>query len=67
MADRQHVEMIIDYITSGTDYQYCDNHGILTRCRDCEYFEENEGNCAISGCYSTENDFCSWARRKKGQ
>ena len=32
-----HIEMIIDYITDGTDYQYNDNHGILVRCKDCKF------------------------------
>jgi len=29
----RYVEMIIDYVTDGTDFQYGDNHGVLTRCR----------------------------------
>ena len=35
----KHIEMIIDYVTDGSDYQYNDNHGLLVRCKDCKYFE----------------------------
>ena len=27
----KHVEMIVDYVVVGEDFQYSDNHGILTR------------------------------------
>lgn len=26
----KHVEMIIEYLTDGTDFQYFDNHGTIT-------------------------------------
>ena len=41
----QHIEMIVDYLVVDDDFQYSDNHGILTRCRDCKSY--------INGrCYS---------------
>ena len=40
-----HVEMIIDYTTDGTDFQYCDNHGVLVRCRECECYWKEYGVC----------------------
>ena len=36
----KHVEMIIDYIVDGDDFQYNDNHGLLIRCKDCKYLGE---------------------------
>lgn len=35
--EMKHIEMIIDYIVDGEDFQYNDNHGVLIRCRDCKY------------------------------
>ena len=67
VSEYKHVEMIVDYIRNGSDYQYSDNHGILTRCRDCQYFDGKEETCQINGCFAMENDYCSWARRKKEQ
>ena len=34
----ERIEMIISYSTDGTDFFYCDNHGLLTRCKDCKYY-----------------------------
>ena len=42
------VEMIISYITDGTDYEYHDNHGVLIRCKDCKYFASRNYECAIN-------------------
>ena len=66
-----HVEMIIDYITDGTDFQYSDNHGILTRCRECKYGKWDIGD---RGMYcgrryveldTTEDFFCAAAERRE--
>lgn len=58
----KHVEMIIDYTTDGTDYQYNDNHGLLIRCRDCVWYDD-KGHCDY---YENkflndvkEDDYCS--------
>ena len=58
----KHVEMIIDYTTDGTDFQYNDNHGVLVRCRDCKHFK-NGHLCEYFSQYGTiemqEDDYCS--------
>lgn len=66
-----HVEMIIDYITDGTDFQYSDNHGILTRCRECRhwytgdgYNHENGAQCELMHMWMGPDDYCSYGRRK---
>ena len=41
----KHVEMIIDYTTDGTDFQYNDNHGVLVRCDDCYWFDRDKCKC----------------------
>ena len=71
-----HSEMIIDYTTDGTDFQYCDNHGILVRCRDCEYYWTEYGVCTkdemnkgrASALPVDENFYCGYgARRTKDE
>ena len=71
VSDRQHVEMIIEYIRYGGNYQYFDNHGYLTRCMDCEYFlkDKKSAENPVAWCNQTNkvthsNDFCSWAKRE---
>lgn len=66
----KHVEMIIDYVINtdqGEDFQYCDNKGILTRCRDCVYANPYDRACnwkyGLNGTIN-ELDFCSKAVRK---
>jgi len=62
-----HVEMIIDYVTDGTDFQYSDNHGVLTRCRDCVFADGKLRICRnFDGLRGElrELDFCSKAVRK---
>lgn len=39
----KHIEMIIEYITDGTDYQYFDNRGVLIRCKDCKHWKDSDG------------------------
>lgn len=66
----KHVEMIIDYITDGSDYQYSDNKGILVRCRDCKWW--GSGNVTIECSWDlnehdapSENDYCSKAVKRE--
>lgn len=70
----KHVEMIIDYVTDGTDFEYCDNHGVLTRCRDCKHyaFADNRAfgfpvkRCEWTGFEDVDaDDFCSRAERRE--
>lgn len=79
----KHIEMIEDYIirqSKDTDYnppsyEWSDNHGILTRCRDCRWFEPENFDKARCICRDdhgidrglvtcNQNDFCSYAVRK---
>lgn len=69
----KHVEMIIDYVTDGTDFEYCDNHGVLTRCRDCKHYyfadnripQEQRYVCDIGGEVWQPDDYCSFAERRE--
>lgn len=61
----KHIEMIIDYVTDGTDYQYNGNHGLLIRCKNCKYF--NDGDCTELPKICGENDFCSWGEKNDEQ
>jgi hypothetical protein len=74
----KHVELIIDYIVDGDDFQYCDNKGRLIRCKDCKYCDKGitisksrTGNeLVVNECirfqkYVGENDYCSFAERKE--
>jgi len=57
-----HVEMIIDYVTDGTDFQYFDNTGILVRCRDCKNYDHG---CTRYDAPIDPDDFCSYGERKE--
>lgn len=60
----QHVEMIIDYVTDGDDFQYNDNHGVLIRCKDCIYADGKHRRCNQIGGMDGEIgelDYCSKA------
>lgn len=60
-----HIEMIIDYTTDGTDYQYCDNKGVLIRCRDCKKLHTVDCPMGLTHGFNPElNDYCSFAIRK---
>ena len=50
----KHVEMIIDYVVSGEDYQYNDNHGVLVRCIDCAHRSKS----IFNSWYCLKNDIC---------
>ena len=69
----KHIEMIIEYITGGTDYQYFDNRGVLIRCKDCKYCDKgiDEDGKPFLKCLgwvyggTSETDFCSHAERRQ--
>lgn len=60
----KHIEMIIDYITDGTDFQYNDNHGVLVRCKDCKFkfLDDMVWNCPF-GLPGGENFFCGYGAK----
>ena len=64
---RKHVEMIIDYIVKDEDFQYNDNKGLLTRCKDCIFADGRSRACRnpdeLRGELG-ELDYCSRAVRK---
>ena len=44
---KRKVEFIESYWTGGelgSDYQWCDNHGELIRCKDCKYWSNEKIN-----------------------
>lgn len=62
-----YVEMIIDYAVDGTGFQYNDNKGILTRCKDCVFADSKSRTCCnFNGLRGelSELDYCSGAVRK---
>ena len=64
----KHIEMIIDYVIDGSDYQYNDNKGILTRCGDCVFANPYDRVCNWGGGLGGtigKLDFCSKAVRKE--
>ena len=61
------VEFIESYIkVEDGDYQWSDNHGFLTRCKDCLHWKHYSGEyCRFDYCDMTDNhvsedDYCSW-------
>ena len=63
----KHIEMIIDYLAQGDDFQYNDNRGILTRCCNCVYYDTYKDlpECGSDGImYPDPDDYCSKAVRK---
>ena len=69
------IEFIESYIVTGDNspsYQWSDNHGTLTRCKDCKHYEDygyGRGMCGIYAIHEPiDNDYCSRAeRREDGQ
>ena len=66
---QKHVEMIIDYITDGTDFQYNDNHGLLIRCKDCRWsidsqLEDGKLYCELNNEIVEDRGYCSFAERR---
>lgn len=66
MADK--IEMIIEYTTDGADYQYCDNHGVLVRCKDCRYrlHQHDEEWCGVWSNTTVPDAYCSYGRKGNG-
>ena len=62
-AMSKHVEMIIDYIVDGDDFQYNDNHGRLTRCGECIYADTKNRVCEKTLATIFEDDYCSKAKK----
>ena len=60
----KHVEMIIDYVTDGTDFQYSDNHGVLTRCRDCKHHTSGI-TCGLQQGVWVDDSYCSYGERRE--
>ena len=67
----KHVELIIDYLIDGDDFQYFDNTGIIVRCKDCKHnyntcFNRgvNEPICDFTDRKLKERDFCSFGERR---
>lgn len=69
-----HIEMIIDYTTDGTDFNYSDNHGVLVRCKDCEYYWKEYKTCTKDEMnrgrgtafpVTNENFFCGYGARRE--
>ena len=62
----EHVEMIVDYMTDGTDYQYYDNHGLLIRCRDCVHHEKGRCMRFTCGVWTPDSHYCGWGQKRDG-
>lgn len=69
------VEMIEEYFHDeniGGDYKWNDNHGFLVRCKDCIYWQDNNGGYPHEECRwghdetPNEDDYCSYGVRKDG-
>ena len=69
MSEKNHVEMIEEFIHNGGDYEYFDNHGYLTRCRDCTRFsgEKTACWCDMVKMFVLADNYCSWYDRKEGK
>lgn len=64
----KHVEMIVDYLVDGDDYQYSDNKGVLVRCRDCIFADRKRRVCKNNGGMRgiiMENDYCNKAIKRE--
>ena len=65
-----HVEMIVDYVVDGDDFQYSDNHGVLIRCRDCVHnkarSESGNANCELYYGMTDQMGFCHMGERRDG-
>ena len=65
----KHVEMIVDYIMpdGSEDFMYNDNHGVLTRCKDCKFWKDKE--CQVwslhGSVFTSPDDFCSYAKKEE--
>lgn len=68
--EMKHVEMIIDYVVDGDDFQYSDNHGVLIRCRDCVHnksaADSGNANCKLYYGMTDQMGFCHMGERRDG-
>lgn len=66
----KHVEMIIDYVVDGDDFQYSDNHGVLIRCKDCVHnksaADSGNANCELYYGMTDPTGFCHMGDRRDG-
>lgn len=60
----EHVEMIVEYLTDGSDFQYYDNHGTVIRCKDCALYGTNECNMRHGFMGIKDDDYCSYGEKK---
>ena len=60
----EHVEMVVEYLTDGSDFQYYDNHGTVIRCKDCALYGTNECNMRNGFMEIKDNDYCSYGEKK---
>ena len=60
----EHVEMVVEYLTDGSDFQYYDNHGTVIRCKDCALYGTNECNMRHGFMGIKDNDYCSYGEKK---
>lgn len=75
MPDNRHkVEFIELYIKHGnTDYEWCDNHGELIRCKDCKYYydvkerEKAETWLPCMRMVTGRNWFCADGEREESE
>ena len=75
----KHVELIIDYLIDGEDFQYFDNTGKIVRCKDCKHVEYTPASswkrpyaCRITSkglgyCPDDGNGFCPYGERKENE
>lgn len=60
----EHVEMVVEYLTDGSDFQYYDNHGTVIRCKDCALYGTNECNMRHGFMGIKDDDYCSYGEKK---
>lgn len=60
----EHVEMVVEYLTDGSDFQYYDNHGTVIRCKDCALYGTNECNMWHGFMGIKDDDYCSYGEKK---
>jgi len=69
--------MIVEFIESyrkigDGDYQWNDNHGLLVRCKDCEYWKHHSfaldhDYCELTSTECDGDHFCSWGEKKDAE
>ena len=72
MTNRRKIEFIVSYMIEGCDYHYNDNHGELTRCKDCKWRSYLNGQPNKLICSAgripveiTSHDYCSRAEKRE--